>query len=451
MRAPKRPPNSIISFEKISDIQEDSTKFTKLMSLMMDMGSQGEYLHWDKLRFKPLPEIVPDGLNHEEYWSVIKMSRNATRKFLPFEPKEIESLPFSFCRPDCLLAALRHIDVKAGGTVSTGKDVIGRYDGERYLTRSIIEEPFSSSVLEGAATTRLRAQAIIENDALPITRDDKMVLNNYRAMQFIKEHIDGELTPAIIFECHRIITEGTLDRPEMAGRFRDSNNIVVGDDYGEIFHQPPDFETLEDRLSKLCTFANQTEDDDGVYIHPISRAIILHFMLAYDHPFVDGNGRTARALFYWSSLRAGYWMMEYVSISSIIKQAPVKYGRAFLYTETDENDLTYFLVHQLNVIKKAIVELEKYLDRQKGKYRAIENLLGDENFNHRQKLLLTELIRKRVFSITIGRHEKNQNVTYLTARKDLDDLEREGWLSKEVIGRQHHYQAGKKLIALQGD
>jgi Fic family protein len=440
-----------MSFEAIPSAEENAAKFAKLMMLVINMGSQGEYLHWDKLRFKPMPDFVPEGISLEDYWSAIKISRNATRKFLPFEPKEKSALPFSFCRPDCLLAALRRIDIKAGGTVSTGQDVIGRHDGERYLTRSVIEEPFSSSVLEGAATTRLRAQAMIENDALPVTRDDKMVLNNYKAMQFIKEHVNSELTPAIIFECHRIITEGTLERPEMAGVFRDNNDVIVGDDYGEVFHQPPHFDELQNRLQKLCDFANQDESDEGAYIHPISRAIILHFVLAYDHPFVDGNGRTARALFYWSCLRAGYWMMEYVSISSIIKTAPVQYGRAFLYTETDENDVTYFLMHQLNVIKRAISELEKYLDRQKGKYRAIENLLTGESFNHRQKYLLTEFIRKRVISITIGKHEKDQNVSYLTARKDLDELERSGWLTKEIIGRQHHYKAGLKLSALQGD
>src|SRR5205814_10028127 len=56
--------------------------------------------------------------------------------------------------------------------------------------------------------------------------------------------------------------------------------------------------------------------------HPMVRSMILHFWLAYDHPFVDGNGRTARALFYWSMLRNGYWMFEYITISKIILSGP---------------------------------------------------------------------------------------------------------------------------------
>jgi Fic family protein len=73
-------------------------------------------------------------------------------------------------------------------------------------------------------------------------------------------------------------------------------------------------------------------------------------MLGYDHPFLDGNGRTARALFYWAAANNGYWLMEFISISQIIKQSPAQYGKSFLYSEYDENDVTYFIVHQLSVI-----------------------------------------------------------------------------------------------------
>ena len=92
-------------------------------------------------------------------------------------------------------------------------------------------------------------------------------------------------------------------------------------------------------------------------MHPAIRAIILHFWLAYDHPFIDGNGRTARALFYWLMLRHGYWLFEFISISEIILKAPVQYGEAFLYTETDQNDLTYFIIHQTEVIRKSMQSL----------------------------------------------------------------------------------------------
>jgi Fic family protein len=63
-------------------------------------------------------------------------------------------------------------------------------------------------------------------------------------------------------------------------------------------------------------------------------------MLGYEHPFEDGNGRTARALFYWSMLNQGFWLTEFLTVSKILRKAPAKYARSFLYTEQDSNDLT---------------------------------------------------------------------------------------------------------------
>ena len=58
-------------------------------------------------------------------------------------------------------------------------------------------------------------------------------------------------------------------------------------------------------------------------------------MLAFIHPFVDGNGRTARSLVYWYMMKKGYWLTEYLSISRIIYRNKAQYEKAFLYTEAD--------------------------------------------------------------------------------------------------------------------
>src|SRR5256885_14750013 len=167
----------------------------------------------------------------------------------------------------------------------------------------------------------------------------------------------------MLSDIHRMVTEKTLEDPTEAGRFRRADEKrVVGGDFGEIYHEPPQAAELEDRLKAMCDFGNANAP--GYFVHPVLRAIILHFWLAYDHPFVDGNGRTARALFYWSMLRSGYWLVEFISISNILRKAPARYGISFLYTETDDNDLTYFIDYQTTVILRAIKELHDYLDRK---------------------------------------------------------------------------------------
>jgi Fic family protein len=146
-------------------------------------------------------------------------------------------------------------------------------------------------------------------------------------------------------------------------------------------------------------------------------------MLAYDHPFVDGNGRTARALFYWQMAREKYWLIEFTSISQIIKETPAKYARAFLYTETDENDVTYFIMHQLQVIQRAIEQLHAYLARKTQELKSAAQLLEktklDGVLNHRQLALLENALKEPNAIYSIREHQNVHGVAYQTARTDL--------------------------------
>jgi len=264
-------------------------------------------------------------------------------------------------------------------------------------------------------------------------------------MQRIRELKSSELSPDVVFQIHRLVTEKTLEDPTGAGRFRRADEErVVGDDYGEVYHNPPPAEQLPGRLDSLCSFANAQTPD--YFVHPAVRAIILHFWLAYDHPFVDGNGRTARALFYWAMLHSGYWLFEFISISNILRKAPVKYSRSFLYTETDDNDLTYFLIAQTQVIRRAIRELHAYIERKTAELRNAElRMRALDLFNHRQVDVIRHAIKHPRQRYTFTSHQKSHNVAYQTARTDLIELGEQGVLEKRKKGRQFVFVAPSDL------
>ena len=314
---------------------------------------------------------------------------------------------------------------------------------DRYYVGSLIEEAITSSQIEGAATTRKVAKEMLRSGREPRDRSERMIINNYLTMRRIGELKNEPLTKKLVLEIHRCVTERTLDDPSAAGRLRSDTKqekVVVDDAYGEVYHDPPPASELEDRMAAMCSFANG-ETPSG-FIHPAIRSIILHFWLAYDHPFLDGNGRTARALFYWSMLRHHYWLCEYLSISRIIRKAPMKYQRAFLYSETDDNDLTYFILYHLDVMHRAVEELHDYIRRKTSQLRKIESeLRGIIVLNHRQRALVSHALHHPGQIYTIESHRSSHNVVYETARRDLGDLTERGLLKAVRVGRTWQYTA----------
>ena len=332
-------------------------------------ATQGDrYLHWDELRHRPPPQ----GLSHEQWWLAEKLARRGTSTPLPLLSSD--GGPFWLCQPPMLLKGLHEIDMKAGASVMAPEAVTTPSTRDRYLLSSLMEEAITSSQMEGAATTRDVAKAMIRSRRAPRDRSEQMILNNYRTMQRIRELKDQPLTPQLVLDLHRLVSQDTLDDPADAGRLRPpGKEVVVDDAYGTVFHVPPPAGELEQRLELLCRFANG--ETPAVFLHPVVRAITLHFWLAYDHPFCDGNGRTARALFYWAMLHQGYWLFEFISISSVINKARGQYERSFLLSESDDNDLTYFLLAQVKVIQQAITNLHAYLERKAGEVGALQRRL----------------------------------------------------------------------------
>jgi Fic family protein len=272
-----------------------------------------------------------------------------------------------------------------------------------------------------------------------------MIFNNFLAMKRIEDLKKKPLTREGVLELHRILTDGTLTDPAASGRLRrPGETCVVGDDYGETYHVPPPGEELEARMEAMLDFANGKTPD--TFIHPVLRAIILHFWLAYDHPFSDGNGRTARALFYWSMLRAGYWLFEFISISQAILKSPVQYYRAFLHVETDDNDLTYFLIYHLKIIDQALEELHRYLELQTGRIREVERRMQSLGaLNHRQVALVAHALRHPGATYTFRGHQRAHAVVYQTARTDLIDLAAKGLLFEHKRGRQYVFTPAGEL------
>jgi Fic family protein len=385
-----------------------------------------KYLYWSEFKYK----AGFDAIGPEVLWAFIKINRNLSAEKIKIS--DITGFEFKYNLTTYIQQKLHEFDLNLGGRLGS-EEIIPSSDKNRYLISSIMEEAIASSQLEGAATTRKEAKKMLRQERKPKNKSEQMILNNYNTIKKLNELKGEKLTKELILEIHSSIMKDTLNDPGMEGQFRKSNDIVVVSSSGEVVYIPPVFEHLEEIMRDFCIFANGSNEKR--FFHPIIRATILHFLIGYIHPFTDGNGRTARAIFYWYLLKEGYWLIEYMSISRMIVKSRAQYARSYLYSELDENDLTYFINYQLKTMGLAFDSLKEYINRKIMEKRELYDLKKIKGINDRQIFILKLLSDEPEFTFTIKEIQNRFNTAYQTARTDIISLEKYGLIKENIIGK----------------
>ncbi|MDF7806851.1 Fic family protein [Pontiellaceae bacterium B12219] len=399
--------------------------------------NKGRYFHWNDIYHKR--SQFDDA---ELFWMATKLVRKQISKNVTLSSNK--NSRFSFCAPDGLQAQLHKIDKLAAGHIDTSDNELLNNAGQNhYLVSSLIqEETINSAQLEGATTTYTKAKALLNSDTKPKTESERMIINNYQLLRAAKDRKNSELSEELILKLHLLATEDAINNDAVPGAFREDDSIAVKDKQShEIIHTPPLASEISERMAELYDFANKDHDGtENEFIHPVIKAIIIHFMIGFIHPFGDGNGRVARALFYWYMLKSGYWLFEYISISKLLKEAPVKYQNAYLYCETDEGDLTYFIDYQLNVCLRAIDNFFGYLKRKQQEYKAVLLALKDSSLegalNKVELNILKDALRNPGSVFTAKTIVRKYDVVANSARKHLRTLAQYHLLLETKIGRE---------------
>ena len=382
-----------------------------------------DYLYWSELKYR-----IKDERERKKTWRLMKLFRLGKYENIDLA---LDSKKMKYSLIKNFEKKLHEFDKFLAGNFGTESDELKLE--QRYIINSLIEESIASSMIEGAATTRKVAKKMLRQKRKPRTKDEQMILNNYETMKYVSEIKNKPLTPELLLKIQREITKTTLEKPNHEGSFRNTNDIVVGSSahIETISHVPPPYEQIELLIKKTCKFAN---DDSGEFVHPIIKGIMLHFLIAYVHPFNDGNGRTARSIFYWYVLSKNYWLFEYMPISRTILRSRKKYDLSYLYTEQDEMDLTYFIKYNMQCIDESLRDLREYIKKKQKEQKSIEKILSENpDLNLRQATILKKFTENPHNRFTIEEISTTYKVVYQTARTDLLLLADKKFVNKLLI------------------
>lgn len=438
MKIIKTPPPRVVDpFNDV--IQNHVENLTKYIEMSRPTDEQGRYQHFDEFRFR-----VPKGLDAALCWNLTKEARShqlndllrlgepnqQSQYFLTISIQKAQS----FCDRYASDGALELMSQKMGEQAQFN-----------YLINDLVEdEAISSSQLEGAATTTKRAKELIGQGRTARTPDERMIVGNFHMMRFAWENRGQPLTPDFIMAMHKEGVDGIDNDKYRPGHFRKDNDVVVEGRDGEILHQPPPAVNLHDRMKSICDWINHSHEEENCpsYIHPMVKAMVLHFSIGFEHPFRDGNGRVARALFYWFMFKSGYAAFRYIAISTLLKKAPAQYGKSYLYTETDEMDMTYFIDYQSQILLRAIKQFSEVCKQTIKKREEFDAWFWQSSLARKlnaHQTTIFHVAKHRGIGFTARSVERNLNIAYGTAASALKGLEKLGLFYSIKEGRNTIY------------
>ena len=153
------------------------------------------------------------------------------------------------------------------------------------------------TALEGNDLTLNEARAVMEGNSDSVVakeRDVQEVINYRRVLDFIESVKKGEefiYTKELLMDIHKLVVEKIVPE-EQLGEYRTSQVVLKNSVTGEVGFRPPQAVDVPPLVDEFLRWLNE---EQGRREHPVLRAAVAHYVLAAIHPFIEGNGRTARA------------------------------------------------------------------------------------------------------------------------------------------------------------
>ena len=284
--------------------------------------------------------------------------------------------------------------------------------------KALILESHHSTHIEGTALSIEQSQNILEGKKVNnVNRDDKNELLNYKqAMDFISRYLgkDDSFSEGLIREIHKRLVKNVRGGYADPGNYRKIQNYVVNSQTKEVVYTPPNPFDVPMLMKEFVDWVNMSGE-----ISPILIAGIVQFQFVHIHPFIDGNGRTARLLSTLVLYKTGYDFKRLFTISEYYDRDRPLYYKAIQSVRNNNMNMTYWLEYFVAGLHSQMEEI-----RQKG----AQLIKMDISLQKIKKLGLNERQEKAVKyilktgKISVNEYQKMASCVRRTAQRDIDDL-----------------------------
>ncbi len=258
-------------------------------------------------------------------------------------------------------------------------------------------------------------------------RDIQEVLNYRNVLQFIEQYDNNEISPETLKHVHSLTVHRML-ADDVVGEYRRTQVVVKNSATGEITFRPPPAVEIPFLIDSFLRWLNGVSPDD---MHAVLKAAIVHYELVRVHPFLDGNGRVARAAATLVLVKEGYDIKRFFSLEEYYDREPLQYYDALQSVAKQEGNLTnwieYFtegLAIELTRIKEKVKSLSTDLKIKK-------SLGGQQLALSERQIKVVEFIQENGFLQNKAFFELFPMISEDTVLREIKDLIKKGILRKE--------------------
>lgn len=261
---------------------------------------------------------------------------------------------------------LRHIgEIEAAKELIENAPLVPSFE-KQFQSDAVMRTVHHGTHIEGNDLTFLQTKKVLEGETVMArARDIQEVVNYRNVVGFLDELAKiSNYSETDLKEIQKRVVERIVD-PTKIGTFRTTSVVIKNEDTGEVILRPPAFFDVPFLVGEFLTWLNSPVAGE---VHPILKAGIAHYIISAIHPFIEGNGRTARSFANLVLIKDGFDIKKFFALEEHFDADPGTYYKAF--SEVDitgdkvfDRDLTAWLSYFTKVVAVELVKIKEKVKR----------------------------------------------------------------------------------------